>query len=79
MEMLRLAKSSDQCCEFGTVLLAEGRKFQSESGARFRVAHYCVRADLAFGNKEIQPSNCARWPRLRRLNEQSAHAHIADQ
>ena len=75
--MLGLAKAGNQRGEFGAIQLAERREFQSESCARIGVTHYGVGADLSFCNKEIQTGRCARGPRLRSLNEQSAHAHVA--
>src|ERR1700745_832596 len=77
--MLGLPKARNQRGEFRTVLLIERREFQSQSRAGLGVAHYRVGADLSFCNKEIQTGHCAHGPRLGSLNEQSAHAHVADE
>src|SRR5437660_6825352 len=41
------------------------------------MANYSVRADLTLGHQKIQPGKRARRPSMRRLDEQSAHAHVA--
>src|SRR6266852_2957657 len=70
------AEPGQQGGQLRTVLLAEGREFQSQANPRFCVPHDGVCPDLPFLHQKIQSGQNAFRLWLGSLNEQSSHAHI---
>lgn len=72
------AQPGQQSGQSGLVLLTQGREFQSEPKPGFCMPHDGVSPDFSLLHKKMEPGLNTLSPRLGRLNEQTAYAHIAD-